>query len=226
MNEDLKLIYIWLCANRLSLNVDKTEFLVFRPPRKKLENRFTLKLSGTTIFESPKIKYLGLIIDQNLSWKHHIFELRKKLSRAVGILYKMRSINCPKTVLLTLYYSLFHSHMCYGICLYGLAESKYLSKIILIQKRAIRILSKSPFNAHTEPLFKNLRILNFSKTLESQLSVLMWQHDHGELPNCFNRFFKRVNEIHEHNTRAASSNKFSENSTVNTDLHGKKCFSF
>ena len=154
MNEDLKLIYIWLCANRLSLNVDKTEFLVFRPPRKKLENRFTLKLRGKTIFESTKIKYLGLIIDPHLSWKHHIFELRKKLSRAVGILYKMRSLNCPKTVLLSLYYSLFHSHLCYGICLYGLAESQYISKIILIQKRAIRILSKSPFNAHTKPLFK------------------------------------------------------------------------
>ena len=67
MNEDLKLIYIWLCANRLSLNVDKMKFLVFRPPRKKLQNRFTLKLSGTTIFESTKIKYLGLIIDPHLS---------------------------------------------------------------------------------------------------------------------------------------------------------------
>ena len=138
----------------------------------------------------------------------------------------MRSLNCPKTVLLSLYYSLFHSHLCYGICLYGLAESQYISKIILIQKRAIRILSKSPFNAHTEPLFKNLRILNFSKTLEFQFSVLMWQYDQGELPTCFNSFFKRVNIIHEHNTRASSLNKFSENNIVNTDLHGKKMLQF
>ena len=183
-------------------------------------------MSGTTIFESTKIRYLGLILDQNLSWKHHIFELRKKLSRAVGILYKMRSLNCSKPVLLSLYYSLFHSHLCYGICLYGLAEPQYISKIILIQKRAIRILSKSPFNAHTEPLFKKLRILNFSKTLEFQFSVMMWQHDHGELPTCFNNFFKRVTDIHEHSTRAASLGKFSETSIINTVLHGKQMLQF
>ena len=92
MNEDLKLISVLLCANRLSLNVDKTEFIVFRPPRKKIENRFTLKLNRTTIYESTKIKYLGLILDQTLSWRHHVFELRKKLSRAGGILYKMRTL--------------------------------------------------------------------------------------------------------------------------------------
>ena len=149
MNEDLRLIYIWLCANRLSLNVDKTEFVVFRPPRTNTFNRFTLKLNRTTLYESPKIKYLGLILDKTLSWKYHIFELRKKLSRAVGILYKMRALNTPKNVLLSLYYSLFHSHMSYGICLYGLADSQYITKISLIQKRAIRIISKAPFNAHT-----------------------------------------------------------------------------
>ena len=54
----------------------------------------------------------------------------------------------------------------------------------------------------------------------------MWQHDHGELPICFNSFFKRVNIIHEHNIRASSLNKFSENNIVNTDLHGKKMLQF
>ena len=73
LNEDLKLIYTWLCANRLSLNVDKTEFIVFRPPRRKLDSRFTLKLNQKTLFESTKIKYLGMILDSSLSWKHHIF---------------------------------------------------------------------------------------------------------------------------------------------------------
>ena len=226
MNEDLRLIYIWLCANRLSLNVDKTEFVVFRPPRTNTFNRFTLKLNRTTLYESPKIKYLGLILDKTLSWKYHIFELRKKLSRAVGILYKMRALNTPKNVLLSLYYSLFHSHMSYGICLYGLADSQYITKISLIQKRAIRIISKAPFNAHTEPLFKNLGILNFSKTLKFQFSMLMWQHDHGELPDCFNNYFKKVNSIHTHNTRAASSKKLSENILVNTDSYGKHMLKF
>ena len=203
MNEDLKLIYIWLCSNRLSLNVDKTEFIVFRPLRKNFEHRFTLTLNRTTLFESTKIKYLGLILDKALTWKHHIFELRKKLSRAVGILYKMRSIGTPQNVLVSLYYSLFHSHMSYGICVYGLADLKYTSKIAL-----------------------NLGILNFDKTFELQLSILMWQYDHGELPNCFNSYFKKITSIHTHNTRASSSQKLSENVPARTDFYGKKSFHF
>ena len=226
LNEDLRLIYNWLCANRLSLNVDKTEFVVFRPPRSDSTNRFTLKLNGTTLYESPKIKYLGLILDKKLSWKHHIFELRKKLSRAVGILYKMRALNTPQNVLMSLYYSLFHSHLSYGICLYGLADSQYTSKITLIQKKAVRIISNARFNAHTEPLFKKLGILTFSNTLKSQLSLFMWQYDHGELPFCFNNYFKRVNSIHSHNTRAASSKKLSENILVNTTSYGKNMLKF
>ena len=79
LNEDLSLIYKWLCTNRLSLNVDKTEFVVFKPSRFIITNRFTLKLNGTTLYESPKVKYLELILDITLSGKHHIFELRTSL---------------------------------------------------------------------------------------------------------------------------------------------------
>ena len=75
MNEELKLIFEWLCANRLSLNVSKTEFIIFKPPRKHLDQRITLKLNGTTLFESKKIRYLGIIMDDRLTWKFHIFEL-------------------------------------------------------------------------------------------------------------------------------------------------------
>lgn len=226
LNEDLKLIYNWLCANRLSLNVDKTEFIVFRPPRKKLDNRFTLKLNQKTLFESAKIKYLGMILDQTLSWKHHIFELRKKLSRAIGILYKMKTCNCPQNILVSLYYSLFHSHMGYGICLYGLADQQYTSKIILLQKRAIRLITNSAFTAHTKPLFDDLKILNFSKTIEFQFSLLMWENDHGNLPKCFSEYFKKSSDVHKHCTRSSTENKLSQNMLVNTETHGKRMFKF
>ena len=91
MNEDLKLIFQWLCANRLSLNVNKTKFIVFRPPRLKMNTRFTLRLNGTTLLESTKIKYLGIIMDTKLTWKYHIYELRDKLNKSIGI-YNMRNL--------------------------------------------------------------------------------------------------------------------------------------
>lgn len=67
MNEDLRSLFEWLCANRLSLNVSKTEFIVFKPPKKFIKGRFTLKLNESTIFESTKFKYLGVIMDDRLT---------------------------------------------------------------------------------------------------------------------------------------------------------------
>ena len=102
INNELKLLFDWLCANRLSLNVAKTEFIIFRPPRKKLHKRVYLKLNGVKIFESTKIKYLGVILDNKLSWKHHISELSKKLNRAVGMTYKIRDNSTPEVLRLSL----------------------------------------------------------------------------------------------------------------------------
>ena len=107
INEDLYMLFDWLCANRLSLNVSKTEFIIFRPHRSATTERITLKLNKTTIFESFNINYLGVILDPNLSWSHHIFELRKKLSQAVGMLYKLRNLKCDLQILKMVYYSLF-----------------------------------------------------------------------------------------------------------------------
>ena len=159
MNKDLKSLYEWLCANRLSLNVGKTEFMIFRPPKKSLSNRIVLTLNRTKIYESTKIKYLGLILDPHLTWKEHILELSKKLNRAVGMLYKSRHY-CPTSVLKSLYYSIFNSHAAYGLPVWGYADNKYTQKIINIQKKAIRAITFSKFREHSAPLLKKLKILN------------------------------------------------------------------
>ena len=90
LNKDLAFLYDWLCANRLSLNEGKTEFIVFRPPKRSTNLRITLRLHHTKLYESVKIKYLGLILDNKLNWRAHITELSKKLSRGIGLLYKIK----------------------------------------------------------------------------------------------------------------------------------------
>ena len=120
VNADLKNLHDWLCANQLSLNSGKSEFLVFRPPKHKTYDRFTLKLHHSKLFESQKIKYLGLILDNKLDWKGHIAELTKKLSRAIGLIHKMKGL-CPISVLRSLYHSLFNSHLSYGLVVWGSA---------------------------------------------------------------------------------------------------------
>ena len=225
MNQDLNLIFQWLCANRLSLNVAKTEFIIFKPPRMNISERFTLKLNGTTLLESTKIKYLGIIIDGRLTWKHHIYELRKKLNKSVGIIYKMKNL-APLRVLISLYYALFHSHLNYGLCVWGNASQQELHHIFLAQKKIIRIITNSDFLANTDPLFEKTGILKLEDIFKLQMASLMWDFENGALPQCFSRYFTKVNQRHSHSTRFASSNKFSTTQGFNTNVHGKTMFKY
>ena len=84
LNKEFKSVFEWLCANIHSINVTKTEFIIFKQPEKPLNQRILLKLNGKKIFESLKIKYLGGILDPFLRWNHHINELTKKLNRAIA----------------------------------------------------------------------------------------------------------------------------------------------
>jgi hypothetical protein len=118
VNKDLSLLFQWLCANRLSLIIAKTEFLIFRPPRRTLPERIVLSLNNKKIYESYKMKYLGLILDTRLTFKAHINELSKKLSQSIGMFYKIRQLSSPQ-ILLSLYHALFSSHLTYGLPIWG-----------------------------------------------------------------------------------------------------------
>ena len=80
MNLELKKLYEWLCINRLSLNISKTKFVVFHAPN-KLKFPITILINNKAIDEVKSIKYLGVIIDAQLTFKYHIDELTKKISR-------------------------------------------------------------------------------------------------------------------------------------------------
>ena len=141
VNKALKKLVEWLRANRLSLNVDKTEFIIFRPPKRSCE-RIILNLDGKKIFESSYIKYLGLLLDSRLSWKFHINELAKKLSRAIGILYKIRAYT-PKSIMISLYFAIFHSHLAYGLPVWGSAKDNLINNIVLLQKKTLRVITSA-----------------------------------------------------------------------------------
>ena len=90
VNKELRKLYLWLNVNRLSLNVSKTNFIIFHPNNKPLKQNITLKINNKAIIEKCHIKYLGVIIDSHLNWKHHIVSISKKLSKCIGILCKLR----------------------------------------------------------------------------------------------------------------------------------------
>ena len=92
VNSELKHIKKWLDANKLALNVDKTNFVIFHSPQKPLYENITIKFGKQHVTKAKHVKFLGLLLDENLSWKHHLSELSKKLARTCGIFFKVRHL--------------------------------------------------------------------------------------------------------------------------------------
>ena len=91
INLDMKNLTDWLNANKISLNVKKTELAIFKHKKKKLECPIRIKFSKKRLYPSNLIKYLGVKIDENLNWKNYIHDIAKKLNRANALLFKIRS---------------------------------------------------------------------------------------------------------------------------------------
>ena len=113
INHDLSLIVQSLRSSKISLNADKTELVIFSPKRKQITKHLNFRISGQKIEISTRVKYLGIQIDQHLNWNEHIKNIIPKLSRAIGVLSKIRHY-VPKFFLKTIYYSIFNSHLIYA----------------------------------------------------------------------------------------------------------------
>jgi len=201
VNRDLRSLQTWLRANKIRLNAGKTEFLIFRHHRKLLAFEPFLKIGGKKIFQSTHIKYLGVLIDPHLNWKFHISSLSSKLSRANGILSKLRHYVSTKT-LINIYHALFNSHLQYGCQLWGL--SNIASKpIFILQKRALRLMTFSNFHQPSSPLFSDLKILKICDLVKSLNICFIHKFLNNKLPSdLLNSFvFKKVD--HSHGTRGA-----------------------
>lgn len=116
----------------------------------------------------------------------------------------MRNL-CQKETLKSIYYSLFHSHLIYGISVWGLASVSLTNKIFQLQKKAVRIVSKSDYLAHTNPLFKELKILKCPDQYLHNLSGMMWDYDHDKIPKSLNNWFHKTNHLYR--TRFATRGK-------------------
>ena len=168
LNRDLISVNQWLCANKLSLNIDKSNFVIFRPPQKKVNYNIKLKIDNKDIKEMKSIKYLGVYIDCHLKWKEHILEVSKKLARGIGILLKLRHfVNLASLV--QVYYSITYSFLTYGIIVWGNTYSNNLQPLIILQKKAIRIITFSDFRTHTSLIFKQLSLLSYAMLLSFKL---------------------------------------------------------
>ena len=135
----------WLNANKLTINAKKSNFVIFRPSQKKLNYQIKLRIynnasSSDTFLECKDyVKFLGVLIDKNLSWKYHIDYIASKISRVVGIISRLRH-SVPLNTLIQIYRSLIFPYTYYGIAAWGQAAQAHLRKVFILQKRALRLM--------------------------------------------------------------------------------------
>ena len=116
INEELIKLTDWLRANKLSLDISKSKYMLISTSN-KLKVNLDIKIGNISLKQSEFVKYLGIYIDQNLTWKSHINYISKKISKSVGIISKLRHVDLP--TLKQVYYSLVYPYLQYGISVWG-----------------------------------------------------------------------------------------------------------
>ena len=114
VNRELRKVRKWLEANRLALNIDKTNFVIFHSQQRKITDHIVLRIGRKKIKQESSVKFLGVFLVSNLSWKSHLTELFKKLARTAGLFYKIRHY-APTDTLILLYYGIFAPFISYGL---------------------------------------------------------------------------------------------------------------
>ena len=202
INADLKTLYNWLLANKISLNCDKTEVIFFHKPGTKVPD-IKLRINGKRIIASKNIKYLGMFLDETLSGGPHCQNLTKKLKRANGMLTKARHYINNKD-LKTLYYAIFSSHLTYGSQIWGQGINTFNKRVFKLQNRALRIISFSDFQADADPLYSHFKILKLKDHIVLQNCLFVYEALNETSPLCFHTYFKQVRLIHNFKTKSAS----------------------
>ena len=211
INKELKQLSLWLNVNRLSLNISKTNFVIFHVFNKPLEYNVTLKMNKKAIVQKDHIKYLGVIMDCHLNWKHHILNVSKKISRSIGVMYKLREF-LNMNMLKNIYYSLIYSHIVYAIQVWGSACDTELNKILVLQKKAVRMMTNNDYYPQvpgplvsTNPIFRELEILKVDDVFRLHVSKFIYSCLSFNTPRIFFDWFIMTHTVHNYNTVSSTT---------------------
>ena len=197
INHELLLLDDWLIANRLTLNINKSHYIIFS----KKQNTYidpTLKINNKTISQVNETKFLGLTLYYNLKWNKHIHNITLKISRLNSILYLTRDL-IDRETLKYIYVTLVQPHLIYCNTVWGNTFKSSLKPLITIQKRVIRTISYVNRSTHTAPIFEQLQIFNLKKLNKYYTALYVYKCINNLLYNDNN--FTFASDIHHRNLR-------------------------
>ena len=166
-----------------------------------------IKLNGVNLKPKHVIKYLGITIDEHLTFKTHINIMNSKLKRANNLLGLSRHY-LPNNLLKQIYYSQFHSHLAYGCQVWGQTPAS-ISQTTILQKKAVRLMSFSQRDAPSSPIFKDLQILQLNDLITTNNIIFVHKTLNKMSPSHFDHFFDPHIPDHDHDTRNNPASEYS-----------------
>jgi len=201
VNFELSTIAAWFQANKLTLNLEKTNFILFKSHRKiNPSGNLSLFINDSPITQVESTKFLGVHIDQHMTWKVHINQITAKIAKNVGILTRIAYI-LPKEIRINLYYTLIYPYLTYCNLIWASTYESRLHKLVILQKRAVRIIAGIRKWEHTGPSFSEFKLLKIHQIKDLQIGEFFFRLEHGLLPPVFKDFLSHASDIHTHFTR-------------------------
>ena len=171
----------WLKANKLSLNIKKSNILIFRHKNVKQTDKIDVRIDGNTIDEKESAKYLGLYFDNKLTFGCHVDHVLAKLKKGNAILAKLRHF-VPKNNVRNVYFAHIESHLNYGAVVWGSTASYHIDKITSAQKKSIKIMNFIKRRDHYDSPFKTNKILPFDRLRSLSMCKFVWKIKNNVIP--------------------------------------------
>jgi hypothetical protein len=203
-NTEIQKISEWLKVNKLSLNIKKTHFILFHFRQKDVPPKIIIKIDNCELERVSSTKFLGIILNENLSWKTHISTLASKINKNIGILRALQA-KLPISALFMLYNTLIYPYLQYCNIAWASQNDKYIDSLLVIKKKAIRVVCKAKWLAHTTPLFNRLGTLKITDINKLQTGCFMYKAVNHQLPTMFANYFTLNLDVHQHYTRQSKS---------------------
>lgn len=199
LENELTKLKSWFDANKLTLNLSKTKFIIFGNRTIPLHKK--LMINDIEIEKVKEYKFLGVIIDDKLCWKPHIQYIKTKISKLIAILYKTNYLLNQRS-LYTLYCSFIMPYITYCLEVWGKTYKTNTEPIFILQKRALRIVNKTTYRASTNPFFIKLKVLKFRDMVEFKTAQIMYKVKNHQLSNSIQGLFQMRDS--KHNLRGES----------------------
>ena len=202
LNTELSKLSDWFSANQLSLNVTKTNCILFDNSRG--HSNIQVMLDGIKIKQVQVIKFLGIYIDDKLTWKHHIEHLSNKISKSIGIIYKVRH-TLNKKWKLNLYKIFILPYLNYCNIIWATTYKTSIKPLLVKQKRALKIALNLHYLTPSKTVFETAKVHSIYEINDIHLGIFMFKYLNNLLPLSFTNMFQLNRNVHSIPTRNASS---------------------